>query len=63
MVVGAVTSFVCFTAIAMFDTDPFYGEDAKTPNPLADNGVAEWVKDAGLEWIWVVFWARDPREL
>ena len=57
MVAYAVTSFVCFTAIALLDPEPFYGEDAKTPNPLADNAVAEWIDNAGLSWVWVVFWA------
>ena len=57
MVAYAVTSFVCFTAIALLDPEPFYGEDAKTPNPLADNAVAEWIDNAGVSWVWVVFWA------
>jgi signal transduction histidine kinase len=57
MVAVGVTSFVCFTAIALIDPEPFYGEDAETPNPLADNAVAEWIEDVGLWWIWAVFWA------
>ena len=54
---AAVVSFVGFLTIAMLDPEPFYGDDAKTPNPLADNAVAAWVDDAGLGWIWAVFWA------
>jgi signal transduction histidine kinase len=56
-VVGfAVVSFVGFTTIAMLDPEPFYDEDAATPNPLADNAVAGWIEDAGIWWIWAVFW-------
>ena len=54
---AAVVSFCGFLTIAMLDPEPFYGDDAKVPNPLADNGVARWVDDAGLGWVWAVFWA------
>ena len=53
---AGVTSFVGFVAIALLATDPFDGEDASVPNPMAGNAVARWVKDAGLDWIWIVFW-------
>lgn len=54
---AAVVSFAGFLTIAMLDSEPFYGADAGIPNPLADNAVAAWVEDAGLGWIWAVFWA------
>jgi signal transduction histidine kinase len=56
-VVGvAVTCWVGFLAIAMLDPDPFYGDDASVPNPLADNAVAGWLEDMRLWPIWFVFW-------
>ena len=56
-VVGvAVTCWVGFLTVAMLDPEPFYGDDASVPNPLADNAVAGWIEDTGLSWIWVVFW-------
>jgi signal transduction histidine kinase len=53
---GAVTSFVAFTSIAMLDPEPFDPPNESVPNPMADNAIAEWMEDAGLSWIWVVFW-------
>ena len=56
-VVGvAVTCWVGFLTVAMLDPEPFYGDDASVPNPLADNAVAGWIEDTGFSWIWVVFW-------
>lgn len=49
----AVFSFVGFTAIAMSDPGPFYGDDAAVPNPVAGNAVGEWILGAGL---WIPFW-------
>lgn len=54
---ASVVSFVGFLTMAMLDPEPFYGSDAKVPNPLAGNAVAAWVNDAGLGWVWAVFWA------
>ena len=54
---ASVVSFAGFLTIAMLDPEPFYGDDAKVPNPLAGNGFATWVDDAGLGWVWAVFWA------
>ena len=53
---AAVTSFAGFMTIALLDPEPFYGEDASVPNPLADNAVADWIERTGLGWIWFVFW-------
>jgi signal transduction histidine kinase len=56
-VVGvAVTCWVGFLTVAMLDPEPFYGDDASVPNPLADNAVAGWIEDVGFSWIWIVFW-------
>jgi signal transduction histidine kinase len=56
-VVGvAVTCWVGFLTIAMLDPEPFYGDDASVPNPLADNAVAGWLEDMHLWPIWFVFW-------
>jgi signal transduction histidine kinase len=54
---AAIVSFVGFTTIAMLDPDPFDGDDASVPNPLAGNAVARWLEDTHLSWIWVVLWA------
>ena len=40
----------------MLDPDPFDGDDAKTPNPLANNALASWLENAHLSWIWAVLW-------
>jgi signal transduction histidine kinase len=55
-VVGiAVASYVAFIGLAMFDTSPFYGEDASVPNPMADSAIGTWlVESAG--WVWVPLW-------
>ncbi len=56
-VVGiALLCWIGFLTVALLDPEPFYGDYAETPNPLADNAVAGWVERAGLWWIWVVFW-------
>ncbi|HSL66472.1 MAG TPA: histidine kinase [Gaiellaceae bacterium] len=57
-VAGAgAASFLLFMSFAMLDPSPFWGEDADVPNPLADNGIATWIQDLGLWWVWAVFWA------
>jgi signal transduction histidine kinase len=53
---AAVASFVCFTTIALLDPEPFYGDDASVPNPMAGNAVGEWFASSPLGWVWVVFW-------
>ncbi len=60
VVLGAVTCWVGFIAIALLDPEPFYGEDASVPNPLADNAVAGWMEGAGLGGSVVRVLARDP---
>ena len=40
--------FVVFMTLAMFDTEPFYGEDASVPNPMADNAVGTWLNESGV---------------
>jgi signal transduction histidine kinase len=56
-VAGAgAASFLGFMTFAMFDPEPFYGDDADVPNPLADNAVAAWLEGMGLAWMWVVLW-------
>jgi signal transduction histidine kinase len=52
----ALVCWAGFLTIAMLDPEPFYGDDASVPNPLADNAVAGWIEDTGFWWIWVVFW-------
>jgi signal transduction histidine kinase len=52
----AVTCWVGFLAIALSDPEPFDGEDASVPNPLADNAFAGWLDDLGIWPIWFVFW-------
>jgi signal transduction histidine kinase len=54
---GAVVCWLGFLTVALLDREPFYGDDATTPNPLANNAVAGWVEDAGLSWSVYVFWA------
>ena len=53
--VGAA-SYVAFITLAMLDPKPFYGEDASTPNPMADSSVSHWLAD-NVGWIWVPLWA------
>ena len=48
--IGVYASFI---TLGMFDPEPFYGEDASVPNPMADNRVGEWVIASG---IWVPLW-------
>jgi signal transduction histidine kinase len=56
-VVGvAAGSYVAFIALGMLATEPFYGDDASVPNPVADSAVAEWVSDT-LGWVWVPLWS------
>jgi signal transduction histidine kinase len=50
---AAVTSFVGFMTTALLDPEPFEGEAASVPNPVADNAVSEWLLGTGL---WVPFW-------
>ncbi len=52
----AMVCWVGFLTIAMLDPEPFDGDDASVPNPLADNAVAAWIEDTGFWLIWVVFW-------
>jgi signal transduction histidine kinase len=52
----AVTCWVGFLTIALSDPEPFDGEDASVPNPLADNAFAGWLEDLGIWPIWFVFW-------
>jgi signal transduction histidine kinase len=49
---GAVC-FVGFMTNAMFDSQPFEGDDASVPNPIAGNAVGEWLLDHP---IWVPLW-------
>ena len=51
--VGAVTSFVVFTAIAMLDPAPFDPPDQDVRNPLLHNRVGEGLEGTGL---WIPFW-------
>jgi signal transduction histidine kinase len=53
---AAVTSFVGFMTIGMLDPEPFYGDDASVPNPMADNAVGEWVVNGPFGWIWIPLW-------
>lgn len=53
---AGITSFVGFIAIALLASEPFEGDDASVPNPMAGNAVARWFENAGLDWIWAVFW-------
>jgi signal transduction histidine kinase len=55
-VVGvAVASYATFITLAMLDPEPFYGDDASIPNPMADSAVANWTAD-NLGWVWVPLW-------
>ena len=40
---GAAVSFAGFITAAILDPEPFYGEDARVPNPMADNAVTGWL--------------------
>jgi len=51
----AAVCFVAFMSFAMFDPEPFYGDDAAVPNPIANNAFGEWLA-ANVGWVWVVFW-------
>jgi signal transduction histidine kinase len=56
-IAGAGAScFVIFMAGAMLDPEPFYGDDAAVPNPMAGNAVGEWLDDSRVGLIWVVLW-------
>ena len=50
---AAAAIYVAFITLGMFDPEPFYGEDASVPNPMADNRFGEWVVTTG---IWVPLW-------
>jgi signal transduction histidine kinase len=52
---AAAACYVAFMSFAMFDPEPFYGDDEDVPNPLAGNAFGEWMS-ANLGWLWVVFW-------
>ena len=52
---AAAACFVVFMTFAMFDPEPFYGNDAAVPNPVANNAVGEWLTGT-LGWIWIVLW-------
>ena len=45
--------FVAFMSLALFDPEPFEGEDASVANPIAGNAVGEWLLDHP---IWVPLW-------
>ncbi len=49
-------SFVGFMALALFDPEPFSGDDASVPNPLAENRVGTWLNESGVGLIWVLLW-------
>ena len=53
---GAVTCFVGFMTLAMLDPEPFYGDDASVPNPMADSAISEWFEDGPLDWLWIPLW-------
>jgi signal transduction histidine kinase len=52
---AAAASFISFITLAMFDPEPFEGEDALVSNPLADSSVSHWIADH-IGWIWVPLW-------
>jgi signal transduction histidine kinase len=53
-VVGAaVVVYVSFMTLALLDPEPFDGDDASVPNPIADNRVGEWFGKTG---IWIPLW-------
>ena len=54
--IAGALSFVGFMTIAMFDPEPFYGDDASVPNPMAGNAIGEWLNDSGVGLVWVVLW-------
>ena len=47
---GAAVSFAGFITVAILDPEPFYGEDARVPNPMADNAVTGWL---GSTYAWL----------
>jgi signal transduction histidine kinase len=51
----AAASFIAFIGLAMFDPEPFSGEDASVPNPMADNSVSHWIVD-NIGWVSVPLW-------
>jgi signal transduction histidine kinase len=51
----AAASFIAFIGLAMFDPQPFYGEDASVPNPMADSAVGNWLVNS-IGWVWVPLW-------
>jgi signal transduction histidine kinase len=53
---GGAACFVAFMTLGVLDPEPFYGEDASVPNPMAGNVVAGWISENGLEWVWVPLW-------
>jgi len=50
---GAVTSFLGFMGLALFDPSPFDPPDAAVANPLRDNALGERLLGTG---IWIPFW-------
>ena len=48
-----VVTFAAFMALALLDPEPFEGEDASVPNPIAGNAVGQWLLDHA---VWVPFW-------
>lgn len=48
--------FVAFMGLALLDPQPFDGDDASVPNPLAGNAVGEFLVGSAVGWVWVVFW-------
>lgn len=54
--IAGALSFVGFMTLAMFDPEPFYGDDASVPNPMAGNAVGEWLNESGVGLVWVVLW-------
>jgi len=50
---AAAATYAAFITLGMLDPEPFYGEDASVPNPMAGNRFGEWVAATG---IWVPLW-------
>jgi signal transduction histidine kinase len=50
---AAVAVYAGFITLGIFDPEPFYGDDASVPNPMAGNRIGEWVVGTGL---WVPLW-------
>ena len=40
---GAAVSFAGFITVAILDPEPFYGDDVRVPNPMADNPITGWL--------------------